>query len=158
LKSVVRIRIATLQARVDNKAKLIEVQRLEKLAAARQLALQAEQQELAERLKQSQVQVFVAVGTLQPSSLQVGGGTLYRLVDPATGRTEIYVRTSDSKITALMGQFIGINGEPITDPQLSLRVIEPTDAQQIDESKINSSIMAGIVPPSMLARQASSTN
>ncbi|MGA2440944.1 MAG: SH3 domain-containing protein [Tepidisphaeraceae bacterium] len=158
LKSVVRIRIATLQARLDNKAKLIEVQRLEKLAAARQLALQAEQQELAERLKQSQIQVFVAVGTLQPSSLQVGGGTLYRLVDPATGRTEIYVRTSDAKITALMGQFIGINGEPTTDPQLSLRVIEPTDAQQIDESKVNSSIMAGIVPPSMLARQASATN
>ena len=158
LKSVVRIRIATLQARVDNKAKLVEVQRLEKVAAARQLALQAEQQELAERLKQSQIQVFVAVGTLQPSSLQVGGGTLYRLVDPATGRTEIYVRTSDAKITALMGQFIGINGEPTTDPQLSLRVIEPTDAQQIDESKVNSSVMAGIVPPSMLARQASSTN
>jgi uncharacterized protein YgiM (DUF1202 family) len=158
LKSVVRIRIATLQARLDNKAKLIEVQRLEKLAAARQLALQAEQQELAERLKQSQIQVFVAVGTLQPSSLQVGGGTLYRLVDPATGSTEIYVRTADSKITALMGQFIGINGEPTTDPQLSLRVIEPTDAQQIDESKVNSSIMAAIVPPSMLARQASSTN
>jgi SH3-like domain-containing protein len=158
LKSVVKIRIATLQARLDNKAKLVEVQRLEKLAAARQLALQAEQQELAERLKQSQIQVFVAVGTLQPSSLQVGGGTLYRLVDPATGRTEIYVRTSDSKITALMGQFIGINGEPTNDPQLSLRVIEPTDAQQIDESKVNSSIMAGIVPPSMLAREASSTN
>ena len=158
LKSVVRIRIATLQARLDNKAKLIEVQRLEKIAAARQLALQAEQQELAERLKQSQIQVFVAVGTLQPSSLQVGGGTLYRLVDPATGRTEIYVRTSDAKITALMGQFIGINGEPTTDPQLSLRVIEPTDAQQIDESKVNNSIMAGIVPPSMLARQASATN
>jgi hypothetical protein len=158
LKSVVRIRIATLQARVGNKAKLVELQRLEKLAAARQLALQAEQQELAERLKQSQIQVFVAVGTLQPSSLQVGGGTLYRLVDPATGRTEIYVRTSDSKITALMGQFIGINGEPTNDPQLSLRVIEPTDAQQIDESKVNSSIMAGIVPPSMLAREASSTN
>ena len=158
LKSVVRIRIATLQARVGNKAKLVELQRLEKLAAARQLALQAEQQELAERLKQSQIQVFVAVGTLQPSSLQVGGGTLYRLVDPATGRTEIYVRTSDAKITALMGQFIGINGEPTTDPQLSLRVIEPTDAQQIDESKVNSSVMAGIVPPSMLARQASSTN
>jgi hypothetical protein len=156
LKTVVRIRIATLQARLDNKAKLIEMKRLEKVAADRQLALQAEQQELAERLKQSQVQVFAAVGQLQPSSLQIGGGTLYRLVDPATGRTEIYVRTGDAKITAMMGKFIGLSGQPETDPQLSLRVIEPTDGQEVDESKVNASIMADIVPPSMLARQAAS--
>ena len=156
LKSVVRIRIATLQGRQDNKVKLVEMQRLEKVAADRQLALQAEQQELAERLKSSQIQVFVAVGQLQPSSLQIGGGTLYRLVDPSTGRTEIYVRTSDTKITALMSQFVGVNGPTSTDPQLSLRVIEPTEAQPVDESKVNASVMASIVPPSLLARQASS--
>ncbi len=155
LKSVVNIRLATLKARLDNKAKLVEIQRLEKLATARQLALQAEQEELAERLKQSQIQVFVAVGQLQPSSLQVGGGTLYRLVDPATGRTEIYVRTSDPKITGLMGQFVGVNGRTSDDPQLSLRVIDPTDAAGVDESKVNTSVMASILPPSLLARQAS---
>jgi uncharacterized protein YgiM (DUF1202 family) len=156
LKSVVRIRVATLQGRQDNKVKLVEMQRLQKVAADRQLALQAEQQELAERLKASQIQVFVAVGQLQPSSLQIGGGTLYRLVDPSTGRTEIYVRTSDTKITALMGGFVGVNGPTSTDPQLSLRVIEPTEAQAVDESKVNGSVMASIVPPSLLARQASS--
>jgi uncharacterized protein YgiM (DUF1202 family) len=156
LKNVVTIRIATLKGRLDNKAKLVEVHKLEKLAAARQLALQAEQQELTERLKAEQVQVYTAVGELQPSSLQIGGGTLYRLVDPATGRTEIYVRTSDTKITGMMGQFIGVKGEPTTDPQLSLRVIEPSDAEQVDQSKVNSSVMASIIPPSLLARQASS--
>jgi SH3-like domain-containing protein len=156
LKSVVRIRIATLQGRQDNKVKLVEMQRLEKVAADRQLALQAEQEELAERLKASQIQVFVAVGQLQPSSLQIGGGTLYRLVDPSTGRTEIYVRTSDPKITALMSEFVGVNGPTSTDPQLSLRVIEPTEAQPVDESKVNGSVMASIVPPSLLARQAAS--
>jgi uncharacterized protein YgiM (DUF1202 family) len=156
LKSVVKIRIATLQGRQDNKVKLVEMQRLEKVAADRQLALQAEQQELAERLKASQIQVFVAVGQLQPSSLQIGGGTLYRLVDPSTGRTEIYVRTSDPKITALMSEFVGLNGPTSTDPQLSLRVIEPTEAQPVDESKVNASVMASIIPPSLLARQAAS--
>jgi len=155
LKNVVKIRIATLEARKDNKVKLVEMQRLEKVAADRQLALQAEQQELAERLKQSQIQVYVAVGELQPSSLQVGSGTLYRLVDPSTGRTEIYLRTSDPKITGLMGQFIGVNGPTTTDPQLSLRVVDPTEAQTVDESKVNGSVMASIVPPSLLARQAS---
>jgi uncharacterized protein YgiM (DUF1202 family) len=155
LKNVVNIRLATLKARLDNKAKLVEIRRLEKLDKARQLALQAEQQELAERLKQNQIQVFVAVGQLQPSSLQVGGGTLYRLVDPATGRTEIYVRTSDPKITGLMGQFVGVNGPATDDPQLSLRVIDPTDALAVDEAKVNTSVMASILPPSLLARQAS---
>ncbi len=155
LKRVVDIRIATLKARQDNKAKLVEIQKLQKLAAERQLALQAEQQELAERLKENQIQVFEAVGQMQPSSLQIGGGTLYRLVDPATGRTEIYIRTSDPKITGLMGQFVGVNGRPTEDPQLSLRVIDPTDAQAVDQAKVNSSVMASIIPPSMLARQAS---
>jgi uncharacterized protein YgiM (DUF1202 family) len=155
LKNVVKIRVATLEARKDNKVKLVEMQRLEKVAADRQLALQAEQQELAERLKQSQIQVYAAVGELQPSSLQIGSGTLYRLVDPSTGRTEIYLRTSDPKITGLMGQFIGVNGPTTTDPQLSLRVVDPTEAQTVDESKVNGSVMASIVPPSLLARQAS---
>jgi uncharacterized protein YgiM (DUF1202 family) len=155
LKSVINIRLATLKARLDNKAKLVEIQRLEKLDKARQLALQAEQQELAERLKANQIQVFVAVGQLQPSSLQVGGGTLYRLVDPATGRTEIYVRTSDPKVTGLMGQFVGVNGQTSDDPQLSLRVIDPTEAAAVDEAKVNTSVMASILPPSLLARQAS---
>ncbi|HEX4055741.1 MAG TPA: hypothetical protein VHX86_15865 [Tepidisphaeraceae bacterium] len=155
LKRVVDIRIATLKARQDNKAKLVEIQQLQKQAADRQLALQAEQQELAERLKENRIQVFVAVGQLQPSSLQLGGGTLYRLVDPATGRTEIYIRTSDPKITGLMGQFVGVNGQSTDDPQLSLRVIDPTDAQPVDQAKVNGSVMASIIPPSMLARQAS---
>jgi hypothetical protein len=49
-----------------------------------------------------------------------------------------------------------VKGEPTTDSQLSLRVIDPTDAEQVDEAKVNSSIMASIVPPSLLAQQASS--
>jgi uncharacterized protein YgiM (DUF1202 family) len=155
LKEVVQIRIATLQARSDNKVKLLEAKRMEKEAAEKRLALQAEQQELAERLKQSEIQVFAAVGQLEPSSLQVGGGTLYRLTDPATGRTVVYVRTGDTKVTGLMGQFVGITGEVTTDSQLSLRVVSPTDAQVVEPAKVNASVMADIVPPSLLARQAS---
>ena len=66
------------------------------------------------------------------------------------------IGVADAKITALMGQFIGVSGQPSTDPQLSLRIITPTDAQEVDESKVNSSVMADIIPPSMLARQAAS--
>jgi hypothetical protein len=38
---------------------------------------------------------------------------------------------------------------------LSLRVIEPTGADAVDQAKVNVSVMASIIPPSMLARQAS---
>jgi hypothetical protein len=157
LKEAVQLRVATLQARSESQAKLIAAKKIEKENAEKQVALQAEQQELQERLKQTDVQIFEAVGTLRASSLQVGAGTLYRLTDPATGRTVIYIRSNDPKITGLLGQFIGVKGDPQTDPQLSLRVITPTDAQAVDPDKVNGSIAAEIMPPSLLAKQASAS-
>jgi hypothetical protein len=77
---------------------------------------------------------------------------LYRLVDPATGWTEIYVRTSDAKSTTLMSEFVGVNCTTTTDSQLSLRVVDPTDAKVVDQSKVIGSVMASIIPPSLLAR------
>jgi SH3-like domain-containing protein len=158
LKRVVELRIATLQVRNESKGKLAEARRLETEAAQKQLALQAEQTELQERLKQNDVQIFTAVGTLQPSSLQVGGGTLYRLTDPGTGRTVIYIRTTDSKVTSLMGQFIGVKGDAATDSELKFKFISPTGVEAVDPAKVNGSVAAQIIPPSMMARQAASVS
>ena len=72
LKHVVDIRIATLKARQDNKAKLVEIQQLQKQAADRQLALQAERQQMAEKLKEN------------PFSIR--GRRTTATVQPATGR------------------------------------------------------------------------
>ncbi len=157
LKRVVDLRIATLQVRSESKTKVLEARQIERENSQKQLALQAEQQELQERLKQNEVQIFAAVGTLQASSLQLGSGTLYRLTDPGTGRTVVYLRTADPKITGLMGQFIGVKGDPTMDAQLQSKVIAPTDAELVDPAKVNGSVAAEIIPPSlMLARQASS--
>ena len=158
LKQVVTIRIATLKGRADSQAKLAEARQIEKDNAEKQLALQAEQQELAERLKKADIQLFTAVGTLQTSSLQVGSGVLYRLTDPATGRTLIYLRSDSRKMTALIGQFVGVTGEQTTDPQNNLRMISPKDIEVVDAAKVNSSIAAEIVPPSLLARNASASS
>jgi uncharacterized protein YgiM (DUF1202 family) len=157
LHEVVRFRIATLQARADSQAKLLEARKLEAQSAQKELALQAEQQELNERLKSEDVEIYTAVGTLQPSSLQLGGSLLYRLTDPATGRTVIYIRTADEKVAGLMGQFVGVKGDANTDPQLSLKVVEPTAIDQVDPAKVNTTVAAEFVPPSLLARQASAT-
>jgi hypothetical protein len=157
LREVVQFRIETLDARAQSQAKLIEARKLEQAAAQKELALQAEQEELNERLKSQDVEIYTAVGTLQPSSLQLGGAMLYRLTDPETGRTVVYIRTPDSKIAGLMGQFVGVKGDANTDPQLSLRVVEPTAINVVDPAKVNTSIAAEFIPPSLLARQASAT-
>ena len=157
LRTVVQFRIETLQARSDSQAKLLEARKLEAQAAQKELALQAEQQELNERLKTEDVEIYTAVGTLQPSSLQLGGTLLYRLTDPATGRTVIYLRTDDSKVAGLMGQFVGVKGDASTDPQLALKVVEPSAIEPVDPAKVNTTVAAEFIPPSLLARQASAT-
>jgi SH3-like domain-containing protein len=158
LKRVVQLRIATLQGRAQAQTRLIEARRIEKEAAQKQLVLQAEQQELTERLKQTEVEIFAAVGALEPSSLQVGGGTLYRLTDPDSGRTMIYVRSTDAKIADMIGKFVGVKGQTSTDSQLNLKVISPTDIEAVDPAKVNGSVAAEIIPPSLLARQASASS
>jgi uncharacterized protein YgiM (DUF1202 family) len=157
LKRVVQLRLATLAGRAQSQTKLLEARKMEKEAAQKQLVLQAEQQELAERLKQTDVEIFAAVGTLEPSSLQVGGGTLYRLTDPDSGRTMIYIRSADAKIADMIGKFVGVKGEAATDTQLSLRVITPSVIEPVDPAKVNGSVAAEIIPPSLLARQASAS-
>lgn len=158
LKRVVQLRLATLTGRAQSQTKLLEARKIEKEAAQKQLVLQAEQQELTERLKQTEVQIFAAVGTLEPSSLQVGGGTLYRLTDPDSGRTMIYIRSADAKIADMIGKFVGVKGTATTDSQLSLRVITPSDIEPVDPAKVNGSVAAEIIPPSLLARQASASS
>jgi len=80
--------------------------------------------------------------------------TLYRLTDPANGRTVVYLRSNDERMPRMIGQFIGVKGEVVTDQQLSLRVITPTDMQTVDPNKLFTSVAATIVPPSLLSKAA----
>jgi len=115
------------------------------------IALQAERDELEQRIKAVGVQYFTAVGTLRVSSLQVGpGGTLYRLTDPASGRTVVYLRCDDPKIGTMIGQFLGVKGEVVEDKQLNLKAITPTEFVTVDPAQVNSKIAAQIMPPSMV--------
>jgi len=98
------------------------------------------------------VKLFTAVGTLQTSSLQHGEHTLYRMTDPSTGRTLVYVRTADEKIRASVGQFIGIKGAVVEDTQMSLKFITPTAWETVDPEKVGTAVAAEILPPSLLPR------
>src|SRR5438046_10451362 len=101
-------RVKAIQMPLDDQQKYLAVKKIQDETKAKQVALQAEREELEQRIKATGVQYYTAVGTLRNSSLQVGNQTLYRLTDPNTGRTLVYIRSSDPKIINFMGQFVGI--------------------------------------------------
>jgi hypothetical protein len=144
-------RIATLKQRNEDKDRVVALRKSQEELAAKTKALQVEQEELTNRIKLSGVKYFAAVGTLRVSSLQQGlGGTLYRLTDPKSGRTVIYIRSDDAKLAAQLNQFIGVKGNVQDETNLNLKSITPTEFETVDQSKVNITISAQIVPPSMM--------
>src|SRR5262249_19942312 len=108
------------------------------------------QGELEQRIKAADVQFYTAVGTLRTSSLQQGQQTLYRLTDPANGRTVVYIRSDDPKLGQFIGQFIGVKGEAVKDPPQALRYVTTTAFEQVNPAKIGQNVVAQITPPSMM--------
>jgi hypothetical protein len=151
---IAQIRIASLEVRNDAREKFLAVQGEEKKMVAKQQSLLAERTEIEDRIKQNNLEIFSAVGTLRTSSLQIGNTMLYRLTDPATGRTVAYLRTNDPKYGGLLGQFIGVRGNITNDAQLKSVIENPADARPVDQSKVNKSIVAQLVPPSLIKLNA----
>jgi uncharacterized protein YgiM (DUF1202 family) len=155
LHQIVTLRLQTLQIRQQAKTELVAAKKAQADQAQRQLAMSAEKDELEQRIQATQIVSYAAVGTLQPSSLQVGSPTLYRLTDPATGRTVIYVRSDDPKLVSMIGQFIGVRGATTDDAQMGIRFLTPTAFDTVDPAKINTSVMADLIPPSLAPKAAS---
>jgi uncharacterized protein YgiM (DUF1202 family) len=156
MKRIADYRVKMLGLRAEAKAEFAKAKEMQAEAAKRQQVLQAEREELAEQIKKTEVIVYAAVGTLQTSSLQSGtGGLLYRLTDPATSRTIVYIRADDSsKYGAMIGKFIGVKGEVTGESALQMKVVVPTEAKEIDPNTLYRTAAAQIVPPSMLPRTA----
>jgi uncharacterized protein YgiM (DUF1202 family) len=153
MRRVVDARLAALKVRTEARESYVILKKNQQEMEQKTVALTAEREELQERIKQNDVKVFTAVGTLRTSSLQLGGGTLYRLTDPETGRTVVYIRTTDTTIPTFINQFIGVKGELSGDPALNLKVINaPTGAEAVDPTKVNGSVAAQIIPPSLLPK------
>jgi len=143
-------RVTELKARAANREQYLATQKEQAEAKAKLMALQSEGQELRDRVTKTEVKYYAAVGTLRPSSLQQGTMPLFRLTDPASGRTVVYLKSDDVKIGEMMGQFIGVKGTIVEDPQLSLKVITPTSYEAVDQTKLYNGIAAQMVPPSLM--------
>lgn len=152
LKRIADVRIAALKVRKQTREEFAAVRKSQEEMTARRQALQAEREELAEQIKATNVEFFAAVGTLRTSSLQQGprGTTLYRLTDPETGRTLVYVRSADREFGALVNQFVGVKGELNADPLLRMKVIAPSETRPVDATKVGNTIAAAVIPTSLL--------
>jgi SH3-like domain-containing protein len=152
MERIAEMRIGTLKLRSDARNQYLEAQKMQAEAKERQQALKAEQEELTQRVKDNEVQIYAALGTLRTSSLQQAGQTLYRLTDPGTGRTLLYMRSSDPKIAGMLNSFIGVRGEITEDTTMSLKIISPTEVTNVDQSKVGSTITAQVIPPTLLPK------
>lgn len=153
MRQIVQVRVATLKMRNEAKQEYLAFKDAEDKANERRKSLAAEQEEIEQRIKENSVTLYAAVGTLRTSSIQHAGSTLYRLTDPETGRTVAYIRTADAGPVALLGQFVGVKGPISTDDSMNLKMIDnPTAVEPVDQSKVNGSVAAQILPPSLLPR------
>jgi len=150
LRRVAEAKSRFLASREKDRQEFLAVKKQQDEARQRQQAILAEREEIQQRLREKEVKYYTAVGTLRPSSVQSGSTTLYRLTDPANGRTVVYIRTNDSKLGGMIGQFIGVRGEVTTDQQLSLRVVAPTLIEPVEQTKLYSNVAAQIIPPSLM--------
>ncbi len=152
MQAMAQQRLVALKIRNEARAELLAANKTHDEAQQRQLAMQAERNELTARIKAGEMKVFSAVGTLRTSSLQLGNETLYRLTDPNTGRTLVYIRTANEKALPMLDKFVGVNGVIQHDRPLSAKVIIPTDFTPVDQDKVGASITATLIPPSLMPR------
>ncbi len=150
-------RLAALKIRKQAKDELLAIRREHEEMQARRQALKAEQQEIEEHLKANAVEVFTAVGTLRASSLQRGAGRLYRLTDPQSGRTLVYLRSDDTTIATMIGQFVGVRGTTTTEAALNLNVIAPEVVKPVDMNQVGKGVVAQLLPPSIIAAGATAS-
>ena len=83
MRRVAQAKAASLRVKAHAQSELIALHKEQTESESKIAALRGQRSEIEQRLA-DKVIAYTAVGTLQPSTLQNGAGTLYRLTDPAT--------------------------------------------------------------------------
>lgn len=148
-RKVAEYRASQIKLRKDALAEMAAAKKTQEEAAQKQRDLKAEQDELAARVAATQVKHYAAVGLLLPSSLQVSGQPMYRLIDPATRRLIIYVRAGKIPVNEGLDKFIAINGQVVQDDAMRMTYVQPEAFELADPKQLNTKIFADYAPPSM---------
>jgi hypothetical protein len=83
---------------------------------------------------------------------------LYRLTDPANGRTVVYLRSDDGKLAQSIGQFIGVRGDLVNDTQMNIKVVTPTAFEAVNPAQLGQGIVTQIAPASLLPGAGATAN
>ena len=150
-RKVATFRSEAIKLRKETLAAYLTTQQEQEKAAQRQRELEAEQRELAQKVEETAVKRYNAIGRLTQSSLQVAGQPLYRLIDPGTNRTVVYIRPGNQPqiIAGGLNQFVAIKGVVTNDEQMRLTYITPTALDVVDPKQVNTRIFADFTPPSL---------
>ena len=150
MRRVAQAKAASLRVKAHAQSELIALHKDQTESESKIAALRGQRSEIEQRLA-DKVIAYTAVGTLQPSTLQNGAGTLYRLTDPANGRTLCYVRSNDARFGTFLEKFVGIKGELVSEPQLSVKALIATDVAAVEPTEVTKKVSAQIIPPSLLS-------
>jgi uncharacterized protein YgiM (DUF1202 family) len=149
-------RVATLQLRAEAQKELQQAKADWAKNQEKDKAADAERTEIQERLKKNGVTYYTAVGTLRTSSIQDGGQTLYRLTDPNTGATVVYLRGADAKIGSMLGQFLGVKGD-VAPAGGGIQILTATEVEAVDPTLVGTRVAARMTPPTLISRTAAGT-
>ena len=150
MRRVAQAKAASLRVKAHAQTELAALRKGQEESDSKLAALRTDRTEIQQRVA-DKIIAYTAVGTLQPSTLQHGPATLYRLTDPANGRTLCYVRSNDAKFGTFLEKFVGIKGELVSEPQLSVKALVATDIAAVDPAEVTKKVSAQIIPPSILS-------
>ncbi len=151
-RKVAEYRANALKLRKETLDQYLATKKVQEEVAQKQRDLKAEQDELQARVAETSVKRYTAIGRLVQSSLQIGNQTLYRLVDPATSRTIIYVRTGEKVLGDSLDKFVALEGKIISDDAAKLTYVQPTKVETVDPKQVNIKVFAEYSPPSLAAQ------
>jgi uncharacterized protein YgiM (DUF1202 family) len=146
-------RLRALKSRLDAQNEILAVKKLREESNERIARLKAEQDAINQRLAGTSMRLFTAVGNLESSTLEQNGAPLYRLTDPGTGHTVVYVK-SDNSLPAKVGTFVGVKGDVLSDQTLGVKVITPKSVEDVDPTAVGKTVTAEMMPPSLLPKTA----
>ena len=144
------LRVKLLEMRQDAVKTIADTEAARQKRVAEQLPLEAEAKEIGQRIAAAEFKTYAAVGTVRASSLASNGRSLYRLTDPSTGRTVVYVDDVDGKAAGLDGQFVGVKGAVASDAVRQIKIVRPTAIEPVDPNELKTgAVRSGLVPASL---------
>ncbi len=145
------VHLRALKGRLDAQNDMLAAKKVQEASNERLAKLKAEQDEINQRLAGAGMHLFTALGNLESSTLDQNGAPLYRLTDPGTGHTVVYVK-SDNALPAKVGTLVGVKGDVLSDQTLGVKIITPKSVESVDASAVGKTVSAEMMPQSMLPK------